>query len=206
MNEMPSQAAIIRAWLELQSEPRTAVEIAAAVGRPGDLGVVRHVHRLWRDKFLTRSGRCKRYAFALARDVEKRPAMTSAERERKRRIRNGGRSWEQWKAECEARKAATAARLEAEKAQRRADAARERAERLAAREAAQAKRKAARAKPVPRVAPKSAVPRVRPFVPFPTTPPPETRESVEDFLRRGGKIIQLPPCTWSRPLRTLEAA
>ena len=199
----PSQSEIIRGWLELQDRHCTAPEIAAAIGRPGDRAVYFNVHRMWREGVLSREGRCKHYAFQIAREV-RRPLQRDerkrrrAERERARRRRQGkaGRTWAEWKAECDARKAATRAALEAAKAKRTQEREAERAERLAEQEAERAARKHRRRQR--RIAP--ANPRHHAPIPAlrqqPERPPEIRRESVEEFLRRGGRVERLE-AAWS---------
>lgn len=208
---IPPQAAIVRAWLELQSEPQTVVDIAEALSSFDAGKLARNVHRMWRDGLLARSGKCRSYAFVIARAPVRRERIPrderlrlKAERERarsRRRIAAGqARSWEAWKAECEARRVAAQVRKAEAQAKRQRARDAERAEREAAREAARRAPKPARAKPA--VQPTSARPFVRP-APQPT---PVEFESVEAFLRRGGKVIHLEPGACSQPLRTLKEA
>ncbi len=145
---MPSQATIIRAWLEIQTQPRTVVEIAEAIGKPRDAQVYRNVCRMFRDGMVSREGRCRRYRFTLQRDAMIRPRMPrdeylrrAREADRKRRHRRGGQSQATWRAEQARRHAATIARREAEKAKRRAEREAERERREAEREAEQTQRR-----------------------------------------------------------------
>ena len=225
----PPQAELIRAWLELQSEPRTGVEIAGAIGLPRNVLVYQNVHRMFRDGMLARTGRCRHYAFTLLRDAIIRPRMPkdeylrrAREADRKRRYRKGGNTMAQWRAEQAQRHAAWLARKAAEKAKRRADREAERAqredERIAAKAAPRAPRpprapaaprpraaRAPRAKPAAKVTALSA-PRLRELMGFPAPPAPERRESVDEFLRRGGQVTHLSPGACSQPLRAFKEA
>lgn len=222
----PPQAELIRAWLELQSEPRTGVEISCAIGRPKEVLVYQNVHRMFRDGMLARTGRCRHYAFTLLRDAIIRPRMPkdeylrrAREADRKRRHRKGGQTMEQWRAEQAKRHAAWLARKAAEKAKRRADREAERAqredERIAAKAAPRAPRPP-REKPAPRpratrisrakTSVKPSTSRMRVLAPMPAPAPPEVRESVDEFLRRGGQVIHLSPGACSQPLRAFKEA
>lgn len=207
---IPSQSALIRAWLELQSAPRTCVEIAVAIGKPGDVLVAQNVHRMFRDGILARTGRCRSYAFTLARDVIVRPRMPkdeylrrAREANRKRHARAGGRTKEQYLADLAAQHAAWLARKAAAKAKRDAD-------RMTEGRLRQAEQKAASKAPRPvrpKAPPKPRAPRLRALdtSPLKPAPAPAPVESVADYLRRGGKIIRLAPHVVSQPLRiTLE--
>lgn len=199
-----SNAAAIRAWLKTQDGPRTVVEIADGIGRPGDVIVYQNCHRMFRDGILARSGRCRSYAFTVLRDPIVRKAMPrseqlarNAEAERKRQWRKGRRTKAQYLADCKAMREARLAKLDAEKAKRRAEREAERKLREDERNAAKA-RKVRQAKP--KAPPMPRIPNVRPMVAPP--PAPKPAESVEDFLRRGGKIVRLAPHVVSHPLRT----
>lgn len=198
---MPSQAEIIRAWLQLQDAPRTCTQIAAAIGLPGDTLVYQNVHRMFRDGILAREGRCRSYCFRLAREVAPRERMPrdeqlrrNAEAERGRRRRKhaeGARTREQWLAEQAAQHQAWLERKAVEKAARKA-----------ARDAERASKPAPKPRaPKPKAQPK---PRVIRLQASPTAKPAATTvrvESVQDYLRRGGKITRLEPFAVSQPLR-----
>lgn len=208
---IPAQAELIRAWLELQSGPRTCVEIADAIGLPRNHRVYQNVHRMFRDGMLSRTGQCRSYAFAIARQPIVREPMPhdeylrrAREANRKRYSKQRGRTLAEYNAERAEQKRQSAARKEAEKAQRKADREAERATRQAAREAAKAAKAATRKKKA-KAPPKPRAPRVRvlkPAAPAPQQPRPV--ESVADFLRRGGKITRLEPFAVSHPLRITE--
>lgn len=206
----PSQAEIIRAWLELQSEPRTCPEIAAAIGRPGDTKVYQNVHRMFRDGILVREGQCRSYRFSPGRPPTVRTRMPheeylrrAREANRKAHSKRRGRTLAEYNAERAEQRRATAARREAEKAARRAAREAERAQREADRAAANAAKPPKKCKPKPKAAQKPRVRRVRPqVVPAAATAPRvDGVESIADFLRRGGQIVRLEPFAVSRPLR-----
>ena len=205
---IPAQAELIRAWLELQPEPRTCVEIAAAIGLPGSTRVAQNVHRMFRDGMLSRSGRCRSYAFAIARQPIVREPMPhdeylrrAREANRKRHSKRGGRTLAEYRAAMAEQHAAWLARKAAEKAERAAAREAERAQRQTARKAAKAatRKKKAKAPPKPRA---PCVRVLKPAAPAPQQPRPV--ESVADFLRRGGKITRLEPFAVSQPLRITE--
>lgn len=214
MVEIPPQSELVRGWLETQDGPRTVPEIADAIGQAGNRKVGPNVHRMFREGVLSREGRCRQYAFQVARDI-RRPLdpeerqRRRTERERARRRRNGkpGRTWAEWQAECAAKRAATKAREEAAKAERAAAREAERLQREARRQAARRKREAEReARKVKRCAPPRNPRAFRIVKPAPDPAPRvnSPAESVDDFLRRGGKITRLEPFAVSKPLRIAE--
>jgi hypothetical protein len=208
---IPAQAELIRAWLELQSGPRTCVDIAAAIGKPRDQQAYRNVHRMFRDGMLSRTGQCRSYAFAIAREPapklprdERKRRKADRERASRRRMGLPGQTRAEYRAQCRARAEATRARLEAAKAQRKAARDAERAKRQAARDAARTAKAATRKKKA-KAPPKPRAPRVRVLKPAAPAPQqPREVESVADFLRRGGKITRLEPHAVSHPLRITE--
>jgi hypothetical protein len=198
----PSQSEVIRAWLELQPEPRTCPEIAAAIGQPGETRVYQNVHRMFRDGILAREGQCRSYVFRLAREPRTQSRMprdeqlrrnADAERARRRRKHaDGARTRKQYLAQMAAQHQAWLDRKDAEKAARKAARQSERNERKSERKA-RPKR--------PKAPPKPRVVRLRPSPPPKPALAPVRVESVQDYLRRGGKITRLEPFAVSRPLR-----
>lgn len=208
---LPSQSEMVRAWLELQSGPRTAAEIAAAIGKPGDSGVSQNVHRMFRDGILSRTGRCRQYAFQIAREPITRSRMPkdeylrrAREANRKRRARKGARTLAQYREDRAKQHQAWLDRKAAEKAARKAAREQERADRRAEQEAAKLAKPGRPKKPAAPKPKKPRVHRVRARKPAPQPVQVARVESVEDFLRRGGRIVRLEPHAVSKPLRITE--
>ena len=193
-----SLAATIREWLKTQDGPRTIPEIVAGIGESHGVGPI--THRMYRDGILSRTGRCRFYAFAVIREPvapidsdERRRRKAERERARRRRMGLPGRTWAEYMAECKQRSDATRAIAAKRKAEREAM----RRIRDIEKAARKARREAAR-KPKPR-----PVLVLKDAPPAPVEPP---RETVESFLRRGGRIDHLEPFAVSQPLRRIKQA
>lgn len=216
-----SHSARIREWLSTQDGPRSVPEIILGIGAPHACQLTaQSVHRMFRSGILVREGRCRSYRFALGRELVVREPVPkdeylrrAREANRKRHARKGGRTREQYLAEQAQRHAEWLARQAAAKAQRKADREAERAQRQAEQEAARAAARATRAtaprKPrAPRAAPVRPLDKPAKGIRFDEAPRPQPQpvpvESVDDFIRRGGRVIRLAPGQCAQPLRIYQ--
>lgn len=214
-----THASRIRDWLSTQDGPRTIPEITAGLGLSQPDGLTAHsVHRMHREGMLSKEGRCRAYRFAVVREPAKPLALDEKRRraneaQRKRWARLSRRTRAQYLADIAANKAARLAEIAAAKAQRKADREAERAQRQAeqkaAREAARATRATAPRTPrAPRAAPVRPLDKPAKGIRFDEAPRPAPQpvpvESVEDFIRRGGRVIRLAPGQCAQPLRIYQ--
>lgn len=190
----------------LRPGPKLQREIVRALPDAEPKRVYYAVAVMFREGVLERTGdHPKAYRYAIAREPVQRPRRTPEQLRARKRAQEarrmkaaGRRTWAEYLADKAQQKAEREARIAGERAARKAERERLRTlrERAPKPKPAPKPRKLRKAKPVAKRTPIT----IPPKAPCPTkpTPLPPRRESVAEFMARGGRIERLAP-PWQPP-------